>query len=118
MTDTAQPDYPVDACNENGPYPQDVAIRWASYEGSGDVPAPVESVTISTEALHLDVTVLDGQQSATYTADPGDGTAPMTIELDIDGLGGVGCYYASAGTYTVIVARDGTTIATQDVNPA
>lgn len=114
------PAYPADACNENGPYPQDVAIRWQSYQSSANPPdgggSIPETVTITMEGLHLDIAVTGTTGATPYLADPGDGTpTPLVIE-HVDGVGGVGHYYAAAGTYHVRVARtDRTLIHEQDV---
>ena len=101
---TTTPNYPVEACNANGPYPQDVAIRMQSYDDSSN-PAQLCDITIS--GMTLTVTLKGQTPSTLHVVTPGDdsGTYPQ-ITTGTAGGGSTTYDYIEEGTYSVVVARD------------
>lgn len=116
---TTEPTYPLDACNDNGPYPQDVAVRWAMFGESSARPPSLADITINGMVLNVS---LSGQSPNTlHVITPGDdaGTYPQ-INTGSAGGGSTSYTYTAPGSYHVVVARDEggqqTVIATNDVD--
>lgn len=116
-TDTREPPdtptYPVEACNANGPYPQDVAIRWQSYAGSANPPVSTAAFDIGIGGMHAWCALTGATPGDVYDVDWADGTAPASMTAYTDGTASVSHDYTAAGTYSVTVRDDsGTQVAT------
>lgn len=100
----AAPNYPAEAANENGGYPQDVVIRAQSYDDSA-VPASLADITIA--GMQLTVTLKGQEPSCLHVITPGDGSGNTAqITTGTAGGGSTTYDYTDEGTYTVSVARD------------